>query len=96
MTGRKDDLLTVEVAQAWLRVTEAERQKEEERMRALIVDRVLNAVLTRASCGCPVQLAADEVWQNRGLHAPTDVRQIVSDTLVAIGWTRRTGEAGSD
>lgn len=94
MTSPKQDLLTVAVAQAWLRLTEAERQKEEERMRALIVDRVLDAVLTRANCGWPVQLAGDEVWQNRGMHAPAAVKQIVSDTLEAIGWTGPGASSG--
>lgn len=90
------ELLTVEVARAWLRVTEAERAQEEARTRALIVHRVLSDFVTRARWGLPVQSAGDEVWRMRGKRVPDDIKQIVIETLEGVGWTRPGRRASGD
>lgn len=85
MADRKE-LLTVEVARAWLRATEADRAREEARVRAIIVDRVLSDFVARAGWGLSLQCAGDEVWGMRGNRAPADVKQIVLETLEGVGW----------
>jgi hypothetical protein len=90
MSGRKENL-TVDVMRAWLQATEQQRAQEEARTRSMIIDRVLNDVMTRVQWGRTPQGAADEVWRIRGRGAPRDVKQIVAEALegLDIGWVRR-------
>jgi hypothetical protein len=94
MTERKE-LLTVELARAWLKATEAERAREEARTRAMIVDRVLSDLVLRASWGLSVQSAGDEIWRTRGKHAVGGISKVVRETLEGVGWNPPRGAAKS-
>lgn len=88
MGAPKNEFLTIELTRDWLRATEAERAYETARLRAMIVDRVLQDVVTRVRWGLSLQCAGDEVWRRQGKYAPSDVKRIVSEALEGIGWIR--------
>lgn len=85
----RKSLLTTDAARAWLQATEQQRALEETRTREMIVDRVLRDVMQRVGWGYTVQDSCDETWRKFSRSTTAGVRQLVSQSLEAIGWVRR-------
>jgi hypothetical protein len=89
MSSEKKELLTVEVARAWLRVTKAERMREEAQTRDLIINRVLLDFVQRVRWGYAPQDAGDQVWRMwRSRNEPNGIKQLAAETLEGVGWVR--------
>jgi hypothetical protein len=88
--GARKELLTVDEVRGWLRDMESERKLREGQTRKYIIHGVLTEFTQQVRTqGRTLQDAADYTWRKWSrIASQPDEKQIVVDTLSAVGWVR--------